>query len=117
MSDRSRLVWLRKTMAGFGLLLLAITWRLWTPQTEFPQIPFFSWLVDIPGFVDWVALLGTSIGLIAMLFTSGRMAKPAIGLFLISIAPLVLLNQHRLQPWAYLPVSYTHLTLPTNREV
>ena len=69
MSDRSRLTWLRKTMAGFGLLLLAITWRLWTPQTEFPQIPFFSWLVDIPGFVDWVALLGTSIGLIAMLFT------------------------------------------------
>ena len=111
MSDRSRLTWLRKTMAGFGLLLLAITWRLWTPQTEFPQIPFFSWLVDIPGFVDWVALLGTSVGLIAMLFTSGRMAKPAIGLFLISIAPLVLLNQHRLQPWAYLVIVTSCLLL------
>ena len=111
MSDRSRLVWLRKTMAGFGLLLLAITWRLWTPQTEFPQIPFFSWLVDIPGFVDWVALLGTSIGLIAMLFTSGRLTKPAIGLFLISIVPLVLLNQHRLQPWAYLLIVTSSLVL------
>ena len=111
MSDRSRLTWLRKTMAGFGLLLLAITWRLWTPQTEFPQIPFFSWLVDVPSFVDWVALLGTSIGLIAMLFTSGRMAKPAISLFLISIVPLVLLNQHRLQPWAYLLIVTSSLLL------
>ena len=42
MSDRSQVVWLRKAMAGFGLLLLAITWRLWTPQTEFPQIPFLA---------------------------------------------------------------------------
>ena len=96
MSDRSQVVWLRKAMAGFGLLLLANTWRLWTPQTEFPQIPFFSLLIDVPGVVDWIALLGTSIGLIAMFFTSCRMAKPAIGLFLISIIPLVLLNQHRL---------------------
>ena len=111
MSDRGRVVWLRKIMAGFGLLLLAITWRLWTPQTEFPQIPFFSWLVDVPSFVDWVALLGTGIGLIAMLFTSGRMAKPAIGLFLISIVPLVLLNQHRLQPWAYLLIVTSSLLL------
>ena len=114
MSDRSRVIWLRKTMAAFGLLLLAITWRLWTPQTEFPQIPFFGWLVDVPGMVDWIALLGTSTGLIALLFTSVRMAKPALGLFLISIVPLVLLNQHRLQPWAYLLIvtSWLLLCLP-----
>ena len=111
MSDRSQVVWLRKAMAGFGLLLLANTWRLWTPQTEFPQIPFFSLLVDVPGVVDWIALLGTSIGLIAMFFTSCRMAKPAIGLFLISIIPLVLLNQHRLQPWVYLLIVTSSLLL------
>ena len=111
MSDRSQVVWLRKAMAGFGLLLLAITWRLWTPQTEFPQIPFFSWLVDVPGVADWIALLGTSIGLIAMFFTSCRMAKPAIGLFLISIVPLILLNQHRLQPWVYLLIVASSLLL------
>ena len=111
MSDRSRLTWLRKTMAAFGLLLLTITWRLWTPQIEFPQIPFFGWLVDVPGFVDWIALLGTSVGLITMLFTNGRLTKPAIGLFLISIVPLVLLNQHRLQPWAYLLIVTSCLLL------
>lgn len=111
MSDADRVICFRKTMAAFGLLLLAITWRLWTPQTTFPQIPFFGWLVNVPGIVDWIALAGTSIGLFAMLLTSKRRFKPAIGLFLISIVPLVLLNQHRLQPWAYLLIMTSSLLL------
>ena len=102
MSDRGRIIWLRKTMAAFGLLLFAITWRLWTPQTEFPQIPFFGWLVDVPGGVDWIALVGTFISLTTILFTNDRWSKAATGLFLISTSLLVLLNQHRLQPWVYL---------------
>ena len=102
MNDGSRATWLRKTMAAFGLLLFAITWRLWTPQTEFPQIPFFSWLTDVPGFVDWIAAAGTLVGLVAMLLTTQRWVKPAMMLFLVCTSILVLLNQHRLQPWTYL---------------
>ena len=102
MNEGSRATWLRKTMAVFGLLLFAITWRLWTPQTEFPQIPFFGWLTEVPGFVDWIAAVGTLVGLIAMLLTNRRLAKATIGVFLISTSLLVLLNQHRLQPWVYL---------------
>lgn len=103
-------------MAAFGLLLLAITWRLWTPQTDFPQIPFFGWLVNAPGIVDWIALTGTSIGLIAMMLTNEKRAQPAIGLFLVSIIPLVLLNQHRLQPWAYLLIVASGLLLSLPRQ-
>ena len=102
MSDRSRAAWLRRTMAAFGLILFAITWRLWTPQTEFPQIPFFGWLTEVPGIVDWIAAAGTLMGLLGMLLTNRRLVKPAIVLFLISTSLLVLLNQHRLQPWVYL---------------
>jgi len=102
MSDRSRATWLRRIMAAFGLVLFAITWRLWTPQIEFPQIPFFSWLTQVPGLVDWMAAAGTLAGLVAMLLTNHRLAKPAAILFLISTSLLVLLNQHRLQPWVYL---------------
>ena len=81
MNEGSRATWLRKTMAAFGLLLFAITWRLWTPQTEFPQIPFFGWLTEVPGFVDWIAAVGTLVGLLAMLLTNRRLAKAAIGVF------------------------------------
>ena len=102
MNEESRAIWLRRTMAIFGLLLFAITWRLWTPQTDFPQIPFFGWLRQVPGFVDWIAAAGTVVGLIAMLSTKYRWAKPAIILFVVSTSLLILLNQHRLQPWAYL---------------
>ena len=102
MNDLCRVAWLRRTMAAFGLILFAITWRLWTPQTDFPQIPFFGWLVDVPGGVDWIALVGTFIGLTTILFVNDRWSKPAIGLFLVSTSLLVLLNQHRLQPWVYL---------------
>ena len=102
MSDLSRATWLRKTMAAFGLILFAITWRLWTPQTKFPQIPFFGWLTEVPGVVDWIAAVGTLVGLITMLLTNGRWVKPATLLFWTSTSLLILLNQHRLQPWAYL---------------
>ena len=101
MSDLSRATWLRKTMAAFGLFLFVITWRLWTAQSAFPQIPFFSWLTEVPRAIDYVASVGTLIGLIAMLLNH-RWVKPAIVLFLASTSFLVLLNQHRLQPWVYL---------------
>jgi len=102
MSDESRAIWLRKTMAAFGLLLFAITWRLWTPQTEFPQIPFFRWLVNVPGAVDWIVASAMTVGLVAMLLGTQRWARGSLVLFLASTAVLVLLNQHRLQPWVYL---------------
>ncbi len=84
------------------MLLFASTWKLWTPQTEFPQIPFFEFLVDVPGWVDWVALTFVGVGLIACLIVKspGR-TQFALGTFVLASSVLIVLNQHRLQPWAY----------------
>ena len=39
---RTRAALLRRALALFGLALVAATWRLWTPQHVFPQVPFFT---------------------------------------------------------------------------
>ena len=88
--------------AGFALLLFVSTWKLWTPQTEFPQIPFFEFLIDVPGWVDWIALALLGLSLTVCLFVKPRsMVVAGLWLFAISVSVLILLNQHRLQPWAY----------------
>lgn len=103
-----------KLLAVFLLALIAATWKLWTPQVEFPQIPFLAVLVDAPGWLDWLLLM-----LVVLAATAALLAQPsqaassarhlANGLnwslsWLMlagSVIGLVSLNQHRLQPWAY----------------
>lgn len=125
-----RVVWLRRWLALSWLALLAATWRLWTPQVVFPQIPFFAALRTVPGWVDWIALgtlLGGLIGLLILprggASASDEHHPPAPltprpspqgegswnryslkGFALLAVASttlLVLLNQHRFQPWVY----------------
>ncbi len=97
-----RFVRFQTAWALFALALIAATWKLWTPQTDFPQIPFFRALVDTPGFVDWVLLAGVIVSLLLCLHRSServrRVSQFSFALFMIG---LILLNQHRLQPWAY----------------
>lgn len=92
----------RRVWAGFGLLLLLVTWRLWTPHTEFPQIPFFAALTDVPGYVDWIALALV----VSSLLVTGTTARESVWrcammVFATAAIVLILLNQHRFQPWAY----------------
>lgn len=90
---------LRRWWAVVGLVLFAVTWRLWTPQSEFPQIPLFGWGRSLPLFADWLAfgvLLGSLF--IATLQPDSRRAWIA---FAASLAVLLSLDQHRLQPWAW----------------
>ena len=68
--QEQRLVVYCRIMAGFALLLLAVTWRLWTPQIVFPQIPFFEFLVSTPSTVDWVACAIVLVSLLGMLFSN-----------------------------------------------
>lgn len=103
--------WFVKTWAVFGIALFAATWNLWTPQTEFPQIPFFEFLVPTPGWIDWTALSCVGFSLLVCLLAKSpdpfgsrpTWEYPRIGcwLFASALATLILLNQHRLQPWAY----------------
>lgn len=95
-------------MAISAIVLFLVTWRLWTPQTSVPQIPFSTSLVHCPGAVDWIAFVVLVSGALAVAISlikrnsSYRVLRTA-GLlgWLISYLVLLALNQHRLQPWAY----------------
>lgn len=112
--------WLRRWLALAALALFAATWRLWTPQTVFPQIPFFAALRTVPGWVDWIALAGMFAGLLGLLLIPSEPRRSESGseivgtesrrhravawsavLFVGSLLVLILLDQHRLQVWAY----------------
>ena len=111
---KNRLEIFCRSWAAFGLLLFAVTWKLWTPQTEFPQIPFFEFLIDVPGIVDWIALSGVVLSLaICVLGKSTWLARTLLT-FVLSTVILMLLNQHRLQPWAYQHVGFA-IILATTR--
>jgi hypothetical protein len=79
-----------------GLVLLAATGRLWTPQQVFPRIPLWWWAP--PAAWDWSALAVTVCGL-ALLGIAPR--RFAAGMASTGLAALFLADQHRLQPWAW----------------
>ncbi len=102
-----RFLWLQRFWALLGLALIVFTWNLWTPQTVFPQIPFFSFLVNVPGAVDWILLVLTLVSLCGVLvFRRTKRIKLSLVVFAVSASLLVLLDQHRLQPWMYQFIVY-----------
>ncbi len=82
-----------------GLALFGATWKLWTAPTEFPQVPLFGWAESLPPIVDWLAF-GVLLGSLAMAAwkPDSRRRWIAIG---VSLGVLMVLDQHRLQPWAW----------------
>jgi len=117
-----------RAWAVLAFALLAATWKLWTPQSSFPQIPFFEFLVRAPGWLDWVGLIVVGVSLLIISFSS--IQNRGIGIlfvgqrtpnrtdqqgraisfnwfrvgclaFALATASLISLDQNRLQPWAY----------------
>ncbi len=94
---------LTRLLAIGQLVLLAATWKLWTPQTDFPQIPLIRAACDWPGWVDWVCLgilIASSIVLL-IVARRGCISRAASAGIAISLAVFFVLDQHRLQPWAW----------------
>lgn len=92
--------WFPRWMAAGWLTLLAVTWPLWTPQTRFPAIPWFGFLTEVPGALDWICLAGMVGGLAILLLRPSSSTWPwwvVIAAAVVSIS----LDQNRLQPWAY----------------
>lgn len=83
--------------------LIGSTWRLWTGDSTFPQIPLFGWAGRLPRWCDTIALGVGAASLIGMLVArfGARISRAALVSFAAATAALTVLNQHRLQPWAY----------------
>ncbi|PHR93996.1 MAG: hypothetical protein COA78_32235 [Blastopirellula sp.] len=102
-SDKRTHTCYRVAIALVGLCLFGATWILWTPQTVYPQIPWFAWGCDVPGWVDYICFGLTLASLVVLLIppipkTVERTAWIVLGASLLASC---LLDQHRFQPWAY----------------
>ncbi len=93
---------LRRALVAFTLAMLLATWRLWTPQAIFPRVPLLQTLAALPAALDWL-LLGLAVaGLAVAIFSSSARVWPAaLRTFAGACLGLILLDQHRLQPWAW----------------
>jgi len=94
---------MRRLSAFSAVALFAVTWRLWTPQTVFPQIPFVATAGRIPPAVEFglAGLLCVSLILAGALPARFDWRRWAWGVFAVSAIVLIAIDQHRLQPWAY----------------
>ncbi|SFI48828.1 MauE/DoxX family redox-associated membrane protein [Planctomicrobium piriforme] len=112
--------WLRLLVAVFSVWLIAATWPLWwnAPAVDCPRIPWFAWLLNVPFWLDRVALVGTLAGAVLMGASSvgrascnERLRLTGTSLFVAGWLVLVALDQHRLQPWACQFILFGTLTL------
>lgn len=85
------------------LALVSVTWKLWTPQTSFPQVPLLRVVRDCPGWVDWICLsmLLAASAILLIVGRRGRASRLACAVIATVLAGFFVLNQHRLQPWAW----------------
>lgn len=90
---------LRRWWAIAGLVLFAATWKLWTPQTEFPQVPLFGWARSLPPWLDRLAF-GVLLGSLTTVACKPASRRSWLA-FVVSLSVLIVLDQHRLQPWAW----------------
>ena len=94
---------LTRWLAVGVLALVASTWKLWTPQEVFPQVPLIRAACDWPGWLDWGCLAVLVVSALTMLFVARR-GWLGRGLCLglaVSLSVFFVLDQHRLQPWAW----------------
>jgi hypothetical protein len=92
-------------MAVFTGLLLAATWPLWLPETPLPQIPWTEWAARLPRGPGEIVLVGNLGVFLLLQFLDIRRTWLRRGLnayfFLTSVPLLLVLDQHRLQPWVW----------------
>jgi hypothetical protein len=86
-----------------GLALVGATWPLWTGTSDFPQVPLLAAMRTVPLPVDGSLLASLVAAWIAVLWKPAPQRVGRVGLLVAAaaLALLILLNQHRLQPWAW----------------
>ncbi len=96
-------VCLRWVLTGFGLGLLVATRWLWVNFDDFPQVPWFAWGCAVPQVVDLCLVPVVAVSLVASSVTrpDSMSNRICMWLFAGSMIGLLLLDQHRFQPWVY----------------
>ncbi len=94
---------LTRWLAVGVLALVASTWKLWTPQEVFPQVPLIRAACDWPGWLDWGCLTVLVVLALTMLFVARRgwLGRGSCLGLAVSLSVFFVLDQHRLQPWAW----------------
>jgi hypothetical protein len=95
---------LRFLIAAVCLVLIDQTRSLWFGSPDvFPHVPLVKWCVSWPIWWDRLASWLMVLSLASLLFfpAGGRMTSVASWIFAGAFLLAVLLNQHRLQPWAF----------------
>lgn len=90
--------------AVFLLLLIAVTYRLWCPHSDIPAIPLFG-IGRLPIFVQWIPVSVLVIATLSVAIFPVRL-RPLWWLVWLALVAAFLLDQHRLQPWAYQSAIY-----------
>lgn len=100
--DASRFDLFRRISGGCAAALGAVTWRLWTPQSVFPQVPLVRVVGTVPSWLEWILLSAVASALFTLIMAKNhRYAHRASAVLVVALALLFLIDQHRLQPWAY----------------
>ena len=91
-----------RAWAVLAFALFVVSWRLWLSQSDFPQVPFFRITVQVPAAIEMLLFSGVLVCLVgSFIWVSKRAGRYFLGIFAVFLAGLILLDQHRLQPWAY----------------
>lgn len=104
-------VWfaLQKFWALFAIVLFVVTWKLWFPQTLFPQVALIELFNGIPSEIIYGAIALVVIALFSILLSKFSYATVprSLNFRLLSWAILIdaivllwLTDQHRIQPWS-----------------
>ncbi|QDT33004.1 MauE/DoxX family redox-associated membrane protein [Thalassoglobus polymorphus] len=90
-------------MFFFTLLLLLVTHSLWMQlnSTASPQIPWFEFLCQFPQTIERGFLAALVLAAILLIFSASESLTRRVirVVYFVSFTGLVLLDQHRLQPW------------------
>lgn len=94
---------LRRWLAVCMLALLGATWKLWTPQDVYPQVPLFTFWNGLPAGLEWaaLALAGGSLLVVLLVSRGSKLWRFALLFVVVAVCLLFCGDQHRLQPWAY----------------
>jgi hypothetical protein len=102
-TSQLRITLARRSLGLFGLTLVAATWRLWTPQHDFPQVPWLGGVDRLPPWCQSLASIAMVVGLLGAVVapSESRWTARSLLLFAAGMLATTLFDQSRLQPWAY----------------